>query len=172
MNQMQTVKRHFFAMRNGIIADTLRRAGSPYHIIFGLNLPQLMEIAAMTPHTVELADALHANASTRCSRLMAPMIHPAEDMSEQKALQWMTDVLCAEEADILCHRLLRKLPFASSLVSKALEADSSAQTWLAYTGLRLLANLRAIGADAPEIDLSPYLSADNPAVAALANMMV
>ena len=36
MNEMQIVKRHFFAMRNGIIADTLRRAGSPYHIIFGL----------------------------------------------------------------------------------------------------------------------------------------
>lgn len=169
MNQMQTVKRHFFAMRNGIIADTLRRAGSPYHIIFGLNLPQLVEIAAVTPHSVELSDALHVNSSTRCSRLMAPMIHPAEAMTEEKALQWMSEVLCAEEADILCHRLLRKLPFASSLVSKALGEDSSG--WLTYAGLRLLANLRAIGADVPAVDLEPYRNSGDPAVAALANTM-
>ncbi len=169
MNPMQTLKRHFFAMRNGIIADTLRRAGSPYHIIFGLNLPQLVEIAAVTPHSVELSDALHANSSTRCSRLMAPMIHPVEAMTEEKAMQWMSDALCAEEADILCHRLLRKLPFASSLVSKALSPGSGDR--LTYTGLRLLANLRAIGAAVPEIELEPYRNSSDPAVAALANMM-
>ena len=35
-------------MRNGIVADTLRKAGSPYRIIFGLNLPQISEIARVT----------------------------------------------------------------------------------------------------------------------------
>ena len=57
-NDMQTVKRAFFAMRNGVIADTLRRAGSPFKIIFGLNLPQISEIAARTPHTAGLAERL------------------------------------------------------------------------------------------------------------------
>ena len=50
-NEMQTVKRHFFALRNGVIADALRRAGSPFRIIFGLNLPQIAEIAMKTPHS-------------------------------------------------------------------------------------------------------------------------
>ena len=45
-NPLQNIKRRFFALRNGVIADTLRRAGSPFKIIFGLNLPQLAEIAA------------------------------------------------------------------------------------------------------------------------------
>ncbi|MDE5642461.1 MAG: hypothetical protein K2I56_03115 [Muribaculaceae bacterium] len=168
MNEMQTVKRHFFAMRNGIIADTLRRAGSPYHIIFGLNLPQLSDIAAMTPHTVELADALHANASTRCSRLMAPMLHPAEDMTAEKAGQWIDDVLCAEEADILCHRLLRRLPFAPELVA---ELPDCCGKWQVYTRLRLLANLRAIGRECPDVDISPYLSDPHPEIASLARML-
>lgn len=168
MNEMQIVKRRFFAMRNGIIADTLRRAASPYHIIFGLNLPQLVEIAAETPHTVELADALHANASTRCSRLMAPMIHPLEEMTPDKALRWMEDVLCAEEADILCHRLLRRLPFAADLVAGSADEPK----WLQYTRLRLLANLRAIGAPAPDVDLAPYLASEYPEVAALARQLV
>ena len=45
---MQTVKRRFFAMRNGVIADVLRKGGSPFRTIFGLNLPQIAEIAADT----------------------------------------------------------------------------------------------------------------------------
>ena len=57
-NDMQLVKRRFFAMRNGIIADTLRSAGSPFKIIFGLNLPQIIDIASQTPHTIELAEQL------------------------------------------------------------------------------------------------------------------
>ncbi len=39
------IKQRLYAMRNGVIADSLRNAGSPYRSIFGLNLPQLTEIA-------------------------------------------------------------------------------------------------------------------------------
>lgn len=140
-NPMQTVKRHFFAMRNGIIADTLRKSGSPYHIIFGLNLPQLTEIAAMTPHTVELADALHDNRDTRCSRLLAPMIHPRELMDVAKALRWLREVRSSEEADILCHKLIRYLPFAGELVQPLLDSDDELQR---YTGHRLQTNLEIL----------------------------
>ena len=68
---MQTVKREFFAMRNGIIADTYRKAGTVFKIVFGLNLPQLVEIAGRTPHSRELAEALWANTTTRESMLLA-----------------------------------------------------------------------------------------------------
>lgn len=44
-NKMQLLKRRFFAMRNGAVADSLRRQGADYRIIFGLNLPQLVDIA-------------------------------------------------------------------------------------------------------------------------------
>ena len=57
-NEMQTVKRRFFAMRNGAVADNMRRHGASYRIIFGLNLPQIVEIAAETPHSVDLAESL------------------------------------------------------------------------------------------------------------------
>ncbi len=64
---MQQIKRRFFAMRNGVVADMLRRAGSPFHIIFGLNLPQIVEIASEIPETQReaMADALWQNRSTR-----------------------------------------------------------------------------------------------------------
>lgn len=59
-NLMQTVKRRFFAMRNGALAEQMRSRGLTYRINFGLNLPQIKEIAAdvtaSVPHTKELID--------------------------------------------------------------------------------------------------------------------
>jgi hypothetical protein len=138
-SQMQTVKRRLFAMRNGIIADTLRKGGSPFRIIFGLNLPQLVDIAADTPHSAELARQLWANTSTRESLLLAPMLFPAEEMTRREALQWMHDVTTVEVADILCHRLLRHLDFAISLAEECSSDSVAAIT--RYVGLRLIANI-------------------------------
>ena len=61
-------------MRNGAVADYMRRMGAPYKIIFGVNLPHLSEIASETVPSQELARQLWANSSTRESMLLAPMI--------------------------------------------------------------------------------------------------
>ena len=42
---IQEIKKEFFTFRNGFLADTLRKAGMPYAVIFGLNVPQLGDIA-------------------------------------------------------------------------------------------------------------------------------
>ena len=117
-NKLQTVKRRFFAMRNGIIADTLRRAGSPYRIIFGLNLPQLTEIATEIGQDADLAIQLRDNVTTRESQMLAPMIYPIEELTEDKAEQWIDAAQSTEAIDILCHRLLRHMPFAYGLMHK------------------------------------------------------
>lgn len=136
-NPMQTVKRRFFAMRNGIIADVLRRAGSPYKVIFGLNLPQIVEIARETGPSRELAEALWENRTTRESVLMAPMIMPHESFSETDAHRWIDTLPDQEAADILCHRLLRYMPYACTLADKL--TDGNGLTL--YTGIRLAVNL-------------------------------
>ncbi len=43
-SRMQEMKRAIYAMRNGVVADALRSARSPYRFIMGVNLPQLKEI--------------------------------------------------------------------------------------------------------------------------------
>lgn len=138
-NEMQTLKRHFFAMRNGVIADVLRRGGSPFRIIFGLNLPQIVEIANQTRHTKELALRLWQNTSTRESMLIAPMLMPREEFDIDEARVWAAQVPAFEVADILCHRLLRHLPYADKLVGDFIAADSE---MLRYTGVRLACNLQ------------------------------
>jgi 3-methyladenine DNA glycosylase AlkD len=138
-NELQTVKRRLFAMRNGVIADALRKGGSPFRIIFGVNLPQLIEIAQDTPHNAELARRLWANKTTRESLLLAPMIFPKEEMSQDEAFTWASEVDNIEVADILCHRLLRHLDFADSLAEE-LGGNDDTKAITRYVGLRLTAN--------------------------------
>lgn len=137
-NDMQTVKRRFFAMRNGIIADTLRKGGSPFRIIFGLNLPQIVEITAEVPHTADFAQSLWDNSTTRESMLIAPMLYPHDEFDIATAREWVSMIPACEVADILCHRLLRHLPYS---VEFAEELCRSADEMTRYTGLRLYFNL-------------------------------
>ena len=137
-NDMQTVKRQFFALRNGIIADSLRKGGTSYKIIFGLNLPQIAEVAASTPHTPELAQMLWDNVTTRESRLLAPMLLDPKATPKSLALRWASEVNEREVADVLCLKLLRHLPYCRELI----EEIASGSTPLAeYTALRLALNL-------------------------------
>ena len=52
---MKMVKHLFMTYRNGIVADTLRKAGLPFGVIFGLQLPQLSGIARDIPHDIHTA---------------------------------------------------------------------------------------------------------------------
>lgn len=139
-NEMQVVKRHFFALRNGVIADTLRKAGSPFKIIFGLNLPQLVEVAEQTPKNADLALRLWENNSTRESMLLAPMIYPRDEFDISTAIRWIESIPTMEVADILCHRLLRHQDYALSLALKSF-ADGEKNSMKRYVGLRLMMNL-------------------------------
>lgn len=137
-NEMQTVKRRFFAMRNGIIADTLRRNGSPFKIIFGLNLPQIAEIASSMPKSDALAERLWANSTTRESMLIAPQLVVEELFSEEDAHRWIADIPAFEIADVLCLKLLKRRPYAAKL---AVSLSTSEEMMDRYTGLRLMFNI-------------------------------
>ena len=137
-NDMQQVKRRFFAMRNGAVADNMRRHGADYRIIFGLNLPQIVEIAEATPHSSSLAEALWRNQSTRESMLMAPMIFPRDEFGFEVACRWVSEAPTAEVADVLCHRLLRHCDYAWQL---AVAMMTSSKPMERYVALRLMSNL-------------------------------
>lgn len=133
-NEFQTIKRRFFALRNGIIADTLRKGGSPFNIIFGLNLPQIVEIAAETPHRADLAQRLWDNNSTRESMLLAPVIMPADEVSTELAKEWIDTAPSTEIIDNLCHKLLRHTPLMPDLAFALAGEESSARR---YAAMRL-----------------------------------
>lgn len=143
-NTMQEVKRAMYARRNGQLADTLRRSGAaPFSIIFGLNLPQIDEIATMFGHDADLARRLRENRSTRESQLLAPALMPPEAVDSAEARQWLDNSQSVEVADILCHRLLRHLPFAHTLAADIL-ADPKSNAAARYGALRLIFNLMSM----------------------------
>lgn len=135
---MQNVKQRFFALRNGIVADALRKSGSTYRIIFGLTLPQLKEIAAAFGFNHELADELWHNTSTRESRLLAPMLYDPKSITLEKVRELLKELTGnVEEIDVLCTSLLRKTPVYSSLIEELKDAPDAL---MRYTALRLLFN--------------------------------
>ena len=131
-------------MRNGIIADSYRRAGASYKIVFGLTLPQIVEIAATFAPDADVARWLRNNTTTRESVLLAPMLFPREQMTPAEAAEWIETSPTVEAVDILCHRLLRHVPEA---VDIAFVAARSSRDLTRYAALRLLMNLFPASAD-------------------------
>lgn len=127
-------------MRNGIVADALRKGGSPYRLIMGVNIPQLKDIAADTPHSTELARTLWNRTSSREAVLIAPMIMPREEMTQAMAEEWMMTVPDCEAADILCHSLLRHQEYAPDLAEQLL-LNPETPAMVRYAALRLMFNL-------------------------------
>lgn len=121
---LQHIKKSFFAFRNGVIADTLRKAGMPYKVIFGLQIPQIAEIARGLQPSMTLADALWTDSEVRESRLLASYLFPVEETTEAKALELLRSVRTPEESDMLSFRLLKRLPFSSTLPD-AIRCDPS-----------------------------------------------
>ena len=141
--QIREIKQLFYTYRNGIIADNLRKAGDEHNIIFGLNIPQIQDISKSLPKSQELAQWLWGNDSTRESQLLAPLLYPIETFTKEVAIQWISTVPNHEIADNLCHKLLRKLPYAEELAWEFLSNKLSLDS--AYMGLRLMLNLLILG---------------------------
>lgn len=132
---LQNVKQRFFALRNGMLADRLRQSGAPYSIIFGLNLPQLHEVAATFGTDSELAETLWANKTTRESRLLAPMLAARSAFSPDDARRWLSSLTGGtEEVDVLCHELVRHLDCATDLIDELKDAPEAIKR---YVALRL-----------------------------------
>lgn len=131
---LQQVKRRFFAMRNGIIADTLRKAGSPYSIIFGLNFPQLREIAdefSSAHNLKQLIDALWENRTTRESRLTAVLLS-APGSSPDTVEKIIAETDEPELADLVAKRLLSpKLRHDLGLIDRLADSPRDIERYMA-----------------------------------------
>lgn len=115
---MQEIKQLFFIYRNGAVADTLRRYGTPHKTIFGLDVPRIAEIARGLTASMELAERLWEDREVRESRLLATYLFPTEKITEEKAIQLASECRTQEEADMLAFRLLKRLPYADTLLKR------------------------------------------------------
>ena len=117
------IRKEFYVLRNGLIADTLRKGGLKQKYIFGLQLPQIKCVAAKfnsenKSDASALARLLWADKDCREARLLACHIMPVSEISEEEALCWAKDITTREEADILAFRLIRNHSKASEIADK------------------------------------------------------
>ena len=136
---MNSIRKEFFALRNGMIADTLRKGGLEQKYIFGLQLPQIKDIAVrFRPEDEEdasvLAHALWADKECREARLLACHLMPPSRMEKDDGRKWIEDITTREEADIIAFRLIRYLPFASELSQ---DLSSSEEQLKKYTSVAI-----------------------------------
>ncbi|MGM9802629.1 MAG: hypothetical protein ACI308_00475 [Muribaculaceae bacterium] len=120
----------------------LRKNNNKHSIIFGLNLAQIIDIANQYEKDGNLAQSLWSDVKCREARLIAPMLMPEEQMSLEDSIKWCQQIIDTEEADVLCHKLLRKLSFATDIVA---QFAHSHEPLLQYLSFRLLLNLLATG---------------------------
>ena len=135
---IREVKKEFFAYRNGIIAEQLRAAGDPHTMIMGCQLTDVIAIAEHYEKSAELAQALWNDVNHRECRMAATMLYPTENFDIETAVAWCQNVESVEIADVLCHRLLRHLPYAIELWKQLLTCNKKL---VQYTAWRLLLNL-------------------------------
>ncbi len=128
--QIRDIKSRFFALRNGILADQLKQGGVACKTIFGLNIPQIAEIARSVTPTGELARALWDDRDVRESRILACYLFPKESVDIDRARALIADVRSAEEADMLCFRLLKHLPFAATLADEYADSPTPLPAYL------------------------------------------
>ena len=162
---LREIRKEFFAFRNGIVADKLRKAGDPHSMIMGCLLVDISAITARIRESINDKEQLAAIASelwedtkSRECRLAAPMLYPAEEMSLEEALQWCQTVETVEIADNLCHKLLRHINDADTLF-RHLIADE--RPLIKYTGYRLLLNLLLLGKVQPTPSLKAIVEREN-----------
>lgn len=174
---VQAMKQAFFACRNGVVADALRAAGDPHRYIMGCQLTDVASIVSQFSQDSQdsqdsqlsqdsqdsqqsqpsqdsffahLSRALWSDRNHRECRMAATMLYPPNEFSQETALEWARGVETSEIADVLCHRLLRKLPFALELADQLLADETPL---LRYTAFRLLLNLLLMGKATPTVAL-------------------
>ena len=70
------------------------------------------------------------------------MLFPPSEMEREQAMEWARGVQSEEEADVLCHRLLRRVTGAEEMACELMASDVRLEQ---YAGLRLLMNLLVAG---------------------------
>lgn len=161
---LREIRKEFFAFRNGIIADKLRKAGDPHSMIMGCLLVDVIAIAQRSRQAINdeenlaaIAQELWNDTNSRECRLAAPMLYPIRLMTNDMARQWCETVETVEVADNLCHKLLRQLPDAGSLFRQLIGDE---HPLVKYTGYRLMLNLLLLGKEPSSATLKTIVEAE------------
>ena len=107
---LKDIKNNFYRFRNGIIANSMRVLYPKGKMIFGLNVPQFIELSSLYPKSRDLAKALWDDNSSRETRLLALYLFPPSSITFPDIIELMESLESTEQADFLAFKVLRNIP--------------------------------------------------------------
>lgn len=139
---IKSIKKDFFIFRNGVVADSVRKLYEPTTIIFGLMVPQFIELANKYPKNIDLALQLWNDKNCRESRLLALYLLPVNELQKEKAKEMILGINSREQAEFLSFKILRNLQYAPVLLDE-LKKEISLNRLVSYCSEMLEKNLNA-----------------------------
>lgn len=125
---------------NGVTSTSMREKGLNYKLNFGLNIPQIKQLASHYKPDKKLAETLWKE-ETRELKILATLLYPVNDFSPETADKWVFSIPNQEIREQLCINLLQHTSFASKL---AQELSNSPDKNTRITGYWLLARMLII----------------------------
>lgn len=98
---------------NGVVSENM--SSLSYKLNYGVSLPRIVELSKRFPKDVLLANYFWAS-NCRELKIMATLLYPEEQFSEDDFYKWMTNCSTMELAEQLVRNLLVKLSWSDSLI--------------------------------------------------------
>lgn len=117
---------------NGVVSASMREKGIDYKLNFGVSIPQLKIIAKDFPRDSSLAENLWQQ-EVREMKILATLLQPAEDFTEEQAEQWAAEVPNQEIVELYTMNLLQHLSFAGKLAGRWILQEEGFMQVLGFT---------------------------------------
>lgn len=110
--QIRAIKQELRSAMNGELSARMRRAGMPYKLVFGVELPRLQNIASEFTPDRHLAQQLWHEPIREC-KMLAALLMPPDEMLAEVADIWIDEMLTSEVAQVCCMYLFSRTRWAS-----------------------------------------------------------
>ena len=127
--KLTDIRRRLRLAMNGVIANSMRQKGMNYKLIFGVPLPEIMQIAKEIGHDADLARALWEE-DVREMKILATLVFPPQEMTHDEARRWVAAIPYPEIAEQCSNNLF---PFMAQADGFAVSLLSDTQSPFART---------------------------------------
>lgn len=133
----KTIRSRFRTRMDGVISQNMRDKGSDYRINWGISLMHLRDLAS--DFTPDLHVALELwNDSVRESKIMALLLMPKDEFTQDLAMLWAESLTTQEIAEFAALLLYQYLPYAPQMAYQMIAQKDALRQILGYNILSRL----------------------------------
>lgn len=147
------IRRAFRLLMNGVASQSMRQKGSTYHVNWGIQLPQLKEMAAQYEQDSQLAVLLWKD-DVRESKIMATLLMPHGEMLPDMMELWMQQTPNMEMAEMAVINLFQYAETAPLFAYRWMASERELER---YAGFLLIGRLFMQGREPNERGIQEFL---------------